>query len=117
MDDVTPPTTIDRALMARDLEALAVLVAPAIEARLTFLEEIPVIGKSLHSRLTGSPRAMTSSALRHLLDLTDEDLVILVDLVGRELGAWRGFNQPAGDDELAAAAGAYGRMTEALSDQ
>lgn len=115
MDDATPPL-IDRALMSRDLDALATLLAPAIEARLAFLREIPVIGESLHRRLQGSPRAMTSDALRKVLDLTDEDLTALVDLIGRELGAWRGFNEGLSDLELAAAAGPYARLADALSD-
>lgn len=111
------PPTINRELVARDLEVLSILVAPAIEARLTTLRTIPVVGPMLYNRLRGSPRAMTSAALSSLLDLTDEDLAALVDLVGRELGAWRGFNAEATMADADVAYPAYGRLVAVLEDQ
>lgn len=113
---------IDRALVALDLQRLAGLIAPLIEARLEFLRqiswrvlgrEIP-IGAILLDRLTGSPAAMTSDALSHLLDLPDAELAALVDAVGRELGAWRGMAEPLGLEDVDALRPVLDHLTETM---
>jgi hypothetical protein len=103
---------IDRDLAARDLELLAALLAPAIEARLALLRSIPVVGPRLLSLLRGSPRSMTSDALASVLRLPDGELAELVDLVGRELGAWRGALTPVTPAEAEAARPAYEHLVE-----
>ncbi len=106
--------TVDRALVARDLETVASLVAPAIEARLETLRSVPIIGPRLLSLLRGSPRQMTSDALASLLELPDEDLAQLADLVARELGAWRGFLPPLTAAEAEPARPALERLEAAI---
>ncbi len=85
MNELTKPA-IDRRLMERDLQALAGLLAPAIEARLAVvldrLARIPVVGPKLSAQLQGSPRAMTFEAFSRLFGLTDAELVALVDALG-----------------------------------
>lgn len=105
---------IDRELAARDLEALAAALAPAIEARLETLRSVPLVGPRLLSLLRDSPRRITSDALASVLLLPDEDLAELADLVARELGAWRGFLPPVTAEEAAAARPALARLEEAL---
>lgn len=117
MLETTTRPAIDRALMERDLRALAALLAPAIEARMAVLEPLfrtPVIGSRLRALLTGSPQTMTYNALASLLSLDDDELAPMIDLVGRELGAWRAYNDPVTDDELAAAAPGYDRLLDVV---
>lgn len=98
--------TLNRELMARDLERLASLLSPMIESRLSVLAELragPVpVGRLLLERFLppGSPRQMTSAALGRLLELDDASLVALVDAVGLELGGWRGYGTGLTDAEL-----------------
>lgn len=105
---------IDRDLAARDLEALASLVSPAIEARLETLRSVPIVGPRLLSLLAGSPAQMTSAALASVLELPDEDLAALADMVARELGAWRGFLPPVTPGEAEALRPALARLEGAL---
>ncbi len=107
--------TIDRGLVARDLELLAGLVAPAIEARLALLRSIPVVGPRLLSLLAGSPRSMTYAAFHSVLGLGDDELAELVDLVAHELGAWRGALEPVTGAEAAAAMPAFRHLEELAS--
>lgn len=107
--------TVDRDLMARDLEALAGMVAPAIESRLGILRSVPIVGPSLIGLLRDSPRQLTSRAFASVLSLPDEDIAALADLVARELGAWRGLMPPATGAEIDAARPAAGRLAEALA--
>ena len=98
--------TLNRELMARDLERLASLLSPMIESRLSVLEGLRVgpvpVGRLLLERFLppGSPHQMTSAALGRLLELDDASLVALVDAVGLELGGWRGYGTGLTDAEL-----------------
>lgn len=98
--------TINRELMARDLDRLASLLSPMIESRLAVLEELRMggipVGRLLLGRFLppGSPLSMTRAALASLLELDDATLVTLTDAIGLELGGWRGYGTGLTDAEL-----------------
>lgn len=111
-----PTPTIDRPLLARDLDRLGQLIGSEIEARLASLgRSSPVIGLLLTRLPLGSPRAKTCAALASLLELDDADLAAILDLVGQQLGAWRGALDPVSADQVNATAPALRRLVEVLS--
>lgn len=121
---LTTKPPIDRALIERDLARLADLLGPLIEERLESIRglrlrvwalEVPW-GELLYRRLSGFPRTMTYDAMSRLLSLSDEDLGALIDLVGLELGAWRGFPQAPTVEQVAAALTAADRLFGALDE-
>lgn len=126
MDNLPTRPAIDRDLVTRDLARLTDLLTPAVEARLEALRtltiKIPILGRHLEvpvgavlaDRLRGYPRTMTSDALGRLLRLSDDELAALVDGLGRELGAWRGYNDPLSLEDVAAMGPAYDHLLAEL---
>lgn len=105
--------TIDRDLIARDLDRLATILAPLVEARLP-------AGAGMLLAMNGSPRVseMVAASLRRALDLSDDELAALIDVGGVELGAWRGVRQAVGPDYVDAhpeLAGAARHIVEVLA--
>lgn len=112
MTEPTQPPAINRELIADDLARVSQLLTPALEGQMEALYAIPILGARLRSQLQGSLGSTLFGALARILALTDEELAALVDLVGVELGAWRGFNDLPGQAELDAAGPAYRHLLE-----
>lgn len=123
-----PP--IDRPLMTRDLEALSELIGSEIQTRLDALASaslpIPLpFGRSIDLPLglilqrlpLGSPRQRISDVLGSLLALDDADLAAILDLVGQQLGAWRGSLPPVEPAQLEALAPAITRLAGIVAGQ
>lgn len=101
---VQPPPLLDRELLARDLDRIGQAIAELVELRLP----LPI---RLALRTRGhSLGAMIGEDLQALLDLTDPELVTLIDALATELGAWRRARAPVQPD--AALRASYRRLLE-----
>lgn len=94
----TEPTRppIDRDLIAQDLDRLATILAPLVEARLPS-------GAALLMAANGLPPVseLMAQSFRRVLGLSDDELAALIDAGGVELGAWRRVRCPIGLEYLA----------------
>lgn len=100
----TPQPLIDRGLLTLDLDRIAMAIADLVELRLP----LPI---RLALRTRGQPLgSMIGEDLRALLDLTDPELVALIDAAATELGAWRRARLPVQRDPTLEAA--YRRLLE-----
>ncbi len=79
---------IDRPLLQRDLEALPRLLAPSLHGALPKPLRMMVSQEVLTREL--------SQACLRLAESSDDDLALLIDALGNELGALRGLREPIG---------------------
>lgn len=79
----SPPSLIDRELLGRDLDRLAESLTRSILPRVSPSMQFAVRALRL------DPNRMVGDVLSRLLDLPDADLVILIDALAVELGAYR----------------------------
>ena len=117
--------TVNRELIARDLDRIASHLSPRIVSQLAQIVDQaaeamktidlplipkwtrPILSKAIRDqasrRLPASVAPQLSDALQRLLVLSDEDLTTLCSVVATELGAWCGYADPLPEEVLSGA--------------
>ena len=120
--------------VAADLDRVSFLVSPSIELRLALIGErmeaavleSPLrlgplrrplaagLRRAVSDQLQGSVAPTLSRALQRVLELSDEDLALLLMGLSTELAAWGGHVAPLSDEDLSQLGGPARRLFDAL---